>query len=812
MGGASADAVRRPLIGLLIASAIAISIPAAAAGGGSFSAAEAIDNVDLPVTKSGSLENAETWYKAEAYHGDRITIDYDVSCTTWWPAIDTCEGQIKLYDQNQNEIFSANLYDGDGNGHESTSVTVAAANTGDPKTGIVTTGTQWVYIRVRDIDTTGDDGHDYTLNIGLDTNQRDRDTDGFIDSEDDCATESGTSTEGHPFQQPVRGCPDGDDDGYADAIDYFPQEPTQWYDADDDGYGDESNGIFPDACTQRRGDSTQDRYGCPDQDNDGWSDEDAWGDWGPVWTAEDGADAFRLDPSQWSDYDGDGYGDNWDDPKWNATRLNETLDGGMVWETLGTYYANATEPDACPLRAGESFEDRLGCPDLDSDGVSDPDGNWTMDDGADAFPNEGSQWYDRDRDGHGDNPLGFEPDRFPDNPTQWSDGDGDGWGDNQSEGATQIDRFPNEASQWADLDGDGFGDNASGFQPDACPRMPGTSFLDRHGCIDRDGDGYSLPDIDWPAHPDGFGDAFDDQPSQWWDTDGDGYGDNRSEGAWQSDSCPASWGNSTRDRWGCLDSDGDGSSDPQPEIGWLAHPVGDADAFVDESTQWHDLDGDGFGDNADGFQPDAPGCREQPGTSVNDRFGCPDTDGDGWSDNGDRFKHDATQWMDSDGDGFGDNPNGHQADACPYAELSKGISLLDRLGCPDLDGDGYSDADADHEASPKGTADAFPRIKMQWADSDSDGYGDNAIGSLRDDCPLAAGTSTVDLQGCPDENGDGYSDSFGFMESQLALMSSNPTSSMFTYAIPLLVFLTTLSLTIMSRRSGDDDDEEVEFE
>ncbi|MBE54748.1 MAG: hypothetical protein CMB00_05905, partial [Euryarchaeota archaeon] len=44
-------------------------------------------------------------------------------------------------------------------------------------------------------------------------------------------------------------------------------------------------------------------------------------------------------------------------------------------------------------------------------------------------------------------------------------------------------------------------------------------------------------------------------------------------------------------------------------------------------------------------------------------------------------------------------------------------------------------------------------IAAQAADSDGDGVLDSA-----DDCPWAAGNSTVDLDGCPDRNGDGTSD------------------------------------------------------
>ena len=212
---------------------------------------------------------------------------------------------------------------------------------------------------------------------------------------------------------------------------------------------------------------------------------------------------------------------------------------------------------------------------------------------------------------------------------------------------------------------------------------------DRFGCPDTDGDGYSNPDLDWPAHPQGFADAFPGGlnaecgslcATQWHDVDGDGYGDNQGDGVWRPDSCVTTSGSSTRDRWGCPDTDRDGSSDPNIELGWLPHPAGLADAFPNEPTQWEDSDGDGYGDEQAGFEGDR--CRELPGTSNGDRFGCTDTDGDGWSDQGDRFPQDASQWRDADGDGFGDNPEGHQADECPNDLVNAGVSIIDRLGCP----------------------------------------------------------------------------------------------------------------------------------
>ena len=95
-----------------------------------------------------------------------------------------------------------------------------------------------------------------------------------------------------------------------------------------------------------------------------------------------------------------------------------------------------------------------------------------------------------------------------------------------------------------------------------------------------------------------------------------------------------------------------------------------------------------------------------------------DPDNDGWntSDQGDgktdAFPDDGTQWQDTDNDGYGDNPlPASQGDACPNTIRQ---SFQDRFGCPDGDGDGYSN-----------DGDVFPTDVTQWADSDSDGIGDN---------------------------------------------------------------------------------------
>jgi len=463
-------------------------------------------------------------------------------------------------------------------------------------------------------------------------------------------------------------------------------------DADLDGVEDSL-----DDCMNDAGTSTIDRTGCPDTDGDGYSDPSGG------WTTANGADAFINEPTQWSDQDGDAYGDN----------------------------PAGFEPDACTVSPGTSTLDRFGCGDGDTDGYSDPDGGWTTANGADSCPTVvGSSNQDRsgcpddDGDGYSD------PDPSGINGPAWDVNDG-------------ADAFTGNATQWVDADGDTFGDNTTGTFGDSCIGTPGSSYFDRYGCTDTDSDGYSDPSAGWTIA--NGADAFINEPTQWADLDGDGYGDNA--GGVNPDDCPITFGTSSQlGNLGCPDGDGDGYADTD-------------DIFPTDSTQWEDADNDGFGDNAAGNNPDS--CIGTQGFSNQDRLGCPDTDGDGYSDadggwsiaNGaDEWPNDATQWEDDDGDGYGDNPAGTNGDDCPGTE---GYSTQDRLGCPDTDGDGYSDEDGSWTTSDG--ADAFPNDAMRSQDIDGDGIDD----AVDDACPGLEGYSNQDRLGCPDSDGDGYSDSDG---------------------------------------------------
>ena len=279
--------------------------------------------------------------------------------------------------------------------------------------------------------------------------------------------------------------------------------------------------------------------------------------------------------------------------------------------------------------------------------------------------------HDEDLDGYGP-----AADSFPDDPTQWSDADGDGYGDNSTEGATT---------------------------PDACVDESGTSTEDRYGCPDRDGDGWSDE-----------ADIFPADPSQWSDADFDGYGDNPDGNT--PDACPEQSGTSQlAGVFGCVDSDGDKMAD-------------ESDPFPFDGTQWRDEDGDGFGDNPFGFNPDF--CQIDYGTSYLDVNGCPDQDGDGYSDSGDAFPTDSSEFRDTDFDGVGDN-----RDVFPFNPDQQ----------TDRDGDQFGD-------NPNGfQGDAFPDDPTQWSDVDGDLCGDNKTGNSGDMFPL-------DITQCADADGDGHGD------------------------------------------------------
>ena len=533
---------------------------------------------------------------------------------------------------------------------------------------------------------------------------------------DQCPYQAGTA-----WRNGKSGCPDADNDGFADSDDGFPQDATQWsdsdgdllgdnwgnpalnstrlshwpgeyvanatnsdpspYDFDNDGFEDSmiSNAISPyDDCAAVYGFSYVDKYGCPDQDLDGRADID---------------DQFPSEPTQWNDSDNDGFGDNFGNGSWNLTR-DPSFPG--IW------VSGAKQQDACPLIAGNSYQDVYGCFDGDGDGYS------SANDYDDANPDD---WIDSDGDGFGDN---VDQCRFV--PGDMTDFNYKGCPDQDNDGVTDSeDRFPYNAEESEDIDNDGFGDNKA----DRFPRNP----LE---WADRDWDCNGTFDQLNPTPQDGSGcgdnsDLFPNDPLENRDSDKDGFGDNSDEFPRN----PLEWVDSDFDCNGTFDH-----LNPTPQDGT---DCGDnSDLFPNDPTEKSDEDGDGIGDNTDG-------CISDRGPFTSDPPGCPDADGDGTPDHLDEFVNDRFEQKDSDSDEFGDN-----SDYCPN---EYGTSDEDVLGCPDSDGDGYADLFDDWPADPSA-----------WSDADNDTFPDQLGNSNSDDCPSRYGLSTIGMRGCADLDGDGIPD------------------------------------------------------
>lgn len=476
-----------------------------------------------------------------------------------------------------------------------------------------------------------DDGvHDYTDNCDfvINANQSDYDNDSLGDAcetdddndllhdvLDDCQYgDIGWNSSNISLDHDEDGCRDDgedmddDNDGVLDNDDFCPRGTLEWTsdnnsDLDGDGCQDSGEDLDDDADGI---DDTVDN--CPVDSNPLQEnyDSDIFGD---ICDLDDDDDQVNdvddncpMNETNWSsngatDNDADGCQDSSED-------LDDDNDGMLD-----------SEGDECPAgNVGWTVSDETdldwdGCQNSSEDIDNDNDGlinsedscymgytNWTRDSSTDR---DGDGCHDAIEDLDDDN------DNFPDveddcplvagtsylgGAKGCSDDDEDGWGDTS-------DAFPFDGTQWDDGDEDGYGDNMFGSFPDSCPLVGGNSSIDRFGCLDSDGDGYSDPDSDW-----GVTDGADALPfvyDQHLDSDNDGFGDlylnNAGNLAERADFCPNVSGTSSIDRQGCLDSDDDGYSDP--DNFWLHEDGADHPSYVFDATQWADSDGDGYGDN-----------------------------------------------------------------------------------------------------------------------------------------------------------------------------------------------------------------------
>ena len=259
----------------------------------------------------------------------------------------------------------------------------------------------------------------------------DTDSDGIPDMFDDCWNGANGWTSSLLTDFDTDGCQDSnedtddDNDGFADVVDSFPLDASEWVDTDADGIGNNA-----------------------DSDDDGDS-------------VPDVSDAFPLDASEWDDNDGDGVGDNAD--------LDDDNDG---WSD-----SDETECQTDPYSSFSVPEDFDGdhiCDRVDTD----DDGDGTND-SYDIFPFDATEWEDLDFDGIGNNAD------TDDDGDSWSDLEEPNCGtdplnansypddfdadricdaldpDDDNDMVLDInDALPFNPSEFRDTDGDGIGNNA----------------------------------------------------------------------------------------------------------------------------------------------------------------------------------------------------------------------------------------------------------------------------------------------------------------------------------------------------------------
>ena len=481
-------------------------------------------------------------------------------------------------------------------------------------------------------------------------------------------------------------------------------------DDDNDGVANEA-----DNCPNTPFGTTVDQNGCADSQKD--TDGDG---------RNDSLDAFPYDSSQWTDADGDGYGDNMSGNNGDAFPSDSSqwsdIDGDGYGDNSGLNNSDAfpNDPTQWYDADGDGYGDNSGGnnPDeypLDSTQWKDSDGDGCGDNSAgtngDHFPNDPTQCSDIDGDGYGDNASGTDPDEFPTDATQWKDSDGDGYGDSQT--GNNPDRFPSEPTQWSDADGDGYGDNQAGINPDAFP-SDGTQWSD------ADGDGYG-------DNPTGANaDAFPSEPTQWSDADNDGYGDIAS--GLNGDQCLDTPAGSTVDENGCAESQKDDDLDGVNNA-MDACPNSPPGSPVDTSgcaASQEDSDADGVMDAYD----------DCPSTTLNDNVdaaGC------------------ATSQLDTDYDGIMDN-----RDQCPNTSAGANVN---GFGCASDERDTDSDYVVDSKDICEGTSILEVADADGCSDSQKDGDGDLITDDI-DQCPLTPPDEKedIDVNGCSDSQRDTDSD------------------------------------------------------
>jgi subtilisin family serine protease len=318
--------------------------------------------------------------------------------------------------------------------------------------------------------------------------------------------------------------------------------------------------------------------------------------------------------------------------------------------------------------------------------------------------------------------------------------------DNDGDGINDLDDY--------DRDNDGI--------PDDIEILNGLNHLDASDASgDVDGDGVSNIDeyqagrfisyLEDDRDEDGVADhldAFPDDSSEAYDTDGDGIGNNAD-----------------------TDDDNDGVED-------------ELDAFPLDPDETIDTDGDGIGNNAD-VDDDGDGVHDESDAFPFDPYETEDTDNDGIGNNADTdddndgveddqdaFSLDPNESVDTDNDGIGNNAD--TDDDNDGVEDSLDTFPLDPNESVDTDNDGIgnnTDTDDDNDGV-EDSLDAFPLDPNESIDTDGDGVGNNNDGDDDGDgVPDSSDTYPLDstrssqpvINNATDSSGDSSGGTFGYL-------------------------------------------------
>ena len=247
-------------------------------------------------------------------------------------------------------------------------------------------------------------------------------------------------------------------------------------------------------------------------------------------------------------------------------------------------------------------------------------------------------------------------------------------------------------------------------------------------------------------------DLFPRDPTEWYDIDGDGIGDNSDidrDGDGIRNDYEVQVGTDPSDKRSVpLDLDRDGIPDKIDDDMDGDGYLNENDAFPMNPSEWADMDGDGIGDNTD-LDVDGDGISNEYelrlGTDPRDAASTPpdmdgdaipdaldsDIDGDEIPNDRDRFPRNPREWADTDNDGRGDNSD-QDIDGDGIINNYEILLNFDPFDAssvpPDSDGDGVPDAlddDRDNDGYTN-SRDVFPDDPAEWADFDGDGIGDNS--------------------------------------------------------------------------------------